>query len=250
MMPKNFHQFTETTMDSRIEQIIAFQKKSNYPNSCYSSDKSTWKYIKYRVRRPIIKLFYKAYRKKNAPTPWLPPSVIEYFNQYLTKEMTGVEFGSGISTLFFAPKIKKIVSIEHDEAWYKQIKKELATKNIDNIDYHLVKRNDAKKNNYPTPEFINTFNISSDEYEYRKEFYEYFMRLEEYNDESFDFIIVDGRARPECVFASIPKLKKKGILVLDNSERHRYRIVFDRLKEWETCKASSGLTDTTFWIKP
>mgnify|MGYP002282580474 CR=1 FL=1 len=68
--------------------------------------------------------------------------------------------------------------------------------------------------------------------------------------ESRDLILVDGRARPECLFMSLDKLKSGGLMVLDNSERERYSIVFDHLKDWSSYTTSNGLTDTTFWQKP
>ena len=69
-------------------------------------------------------------------------------------------------------------------------------------------------------------------------------------DESVDFVLVDGRARTECAYYSISKLKKGGLFILDNSERDRYNIVFEFLSEWEMQNTTNGLTDTTFWVKP
>ena len=40
-----------------------------------------------------------------------------------------------------------------------------------------------------------------------------------------DFVLVDGRARRSCALKAMDKLKKGGILVLDNSERKRYHQV-------------------------
>jgi len=71
-----------------------------------------------------------------------------------------------------------------------------------------------------------------------------------YPDNYFDFIIVDGRARVECSFNAIKKLKRGGLFVLDNSERKRYMPIFNLLENWEMANTSNGLTDTTFWLKP
>ena len=46
--------------------------------------------------------------------------------------------------------------------------------------------------------------------------------ISEYPDETFDFILVDGRDRVQCIKCALPKLKRGGWLMLDNSERRRY----------------------------
>ena len=67
---------------------------------------------------------------------------------------------------------------------------------------------------------------------------------------SLDFAIVDGRARTECCHEILPKIKKGGILILDNSERKRYKLVFEQLKKYEMYETTNGLTNTTFWFIP
>ena len=49
---------------------------------------------------------------------------------------------------------------------------------------------------------------------------------------------------------NLPKIKKGGILILDNSERKRYELVFEQLKDYEMYETTNGLTNTTFWFIP
>ena len=42
-------------------------------------------------------------------------------------------------------------------------------------------------------------------------------------DESFDLVIVDGYARPSCVLHAIPKIRRGGHLLLDDSDREYTR---------------------------
>lgn len=56
------------------------------------------------------------------PTPWLHPKAITYLESLLTPDMEVLEFGAGGSTLWFAERVKHVVSFEHDNEWYRLIK--------------------------------------------------------------------------------------------------------------------------------
>jgi hypothetical protein len=53
-------------------------------------------------------------------------------------------------------------------------------------------------------------------------FIKYVTAIDQYPDAHFDIVVVDGRARPACMRHAITKVKKSGLLVLDNSERRYY----------------------------
>jgi hypothetical protein len=82
----------------------------------------------------------------------------------------------------------------------------------------------------------------------RKDYVNYYMTAKSIPDNSLDFVLVDGRARPECLYYAFPKMKKKSIVILDNSEREHYKIVFDFMKKHPVYTTTNGLTDTTFWF--
>ena len=46
----------------------------------------------------------------------------------------------------------------------------------------------------------------------------------------------------------LPKIKKDGMLILDNSERKRYSLVFEKMKNKSIYETTNGLTNTTFWF--
>jgi predicted O-methyltransferase YrrM len=54
------------------------------------------------------------------------------------------------------------------------------------------------------------------------QFRSYVEAIDAYPDASFDLVVVDGRARPSCLRQAIPKLRPRGLLVLDNSDRDYY----------------------------
>ncbi|MEQ6120604.1 class I SAM-dependent methyltransferase [Reichenbachiella sp. MALMAid0571] len=206
-------------------------------------------YMVWRVQRPLIKFYNKVYQSFNPGLPWLCITAIEFFKKYLTDEMIGVEFGSGRSTHFFCERSKFVVSIEHHETWYHMVKQKLEKEGIDNVDYRFVPAN-SESEEMELPAFYKEWNLKTKDFEYRKMYNNYFNVLKDFENGYFDYILIDGRARPECLFTSMKHLKSGGLMILDNSERERYSIVFDKLSEWKSYTCTSGSTDTTFWVKP
>ena len=214
-------------------------------NRMYLKSRGENGYWLYRILRPILKIRYGFFRRMHKPAPWLSPTSILFFKKYLEKDMVGAEFGSGSSTLFFAPRISKLYSVEHNEEWYHLINEKLTGINCSNVDYRFVVQNDKS-------DFVDdVFDIEEKrDFEIRRDYVNYFRALNDIQDHSLDFAIVDGRARTECCHEILPKIKKGGILILDNSERKRYELVFEQLKNYEMYETTNGLTNTTFWFIP
>ena len=214
-------------------------------NRMYLKSRGENGYWIYRILRPILKIRYAFFRRMNKPAPWLSPTSILFFKKYLEKDMVGAEFGSGSSTLFFAPRISKLYSVEHNEEWYNLINEKLKGLNSSNVDYRFVLQNDKA-------DFVDdVFDLEEKrDFEIRRDYVNYFRALNDIQDHSLDFAIVDGRARTECCHEILPKIKKGGILILDNSERKRYELVFEQLKDYEMYETTNGLTNTTFWFIP
>lgn len=124
------------------------------------------------------------------PLPWVTYSFIDFIKTRLNKELSIFEYGSGNSTLFYAKHVKRVVSVEHDEAWFNKIVKEKAP-NAEMIFTHLEK-NGA------------------------------YSQKAKLLGEKFDIIIVDGRDRVNCCIHSVEALTANGVLVLDDSERDFY----------------------------
>jgi len=114
------------------------------------------------------------------------------------------------------------------------------------VEYHLILKQD-------TPDATNDTDVQLNKLqggEPRNDFYNYYTKVNEYEDGYFDFVLIDGRARAKCGLNAIDKLKSGGIFVLDNSERPRYKPLHNALAQWPKVETTSGLTNTTIWIKP
>lgn len=205
-------------------------------------------YVFYRIARPILKFNYKVFKLFHRESPWTSPTSILFFEQNLNREHVGIEFGSGGSTIFFARRLKHLVSVEHDKAWYEKVKGRLESESISNVEYLFIPENNPGE--VESPDFFKTFDLNPADLAVKKEYAHYFNVALNYPDQHFDFALVDGRARVECVLNTIPKLKKGGLLVLDNSERDRYQVLFRILRDWPCLNTTNGLTDTTIWIRP
>ena len=160
--------------------------------------------------------------------------------------MVGLEYGSGRSTVFFAKRLKKLVSIEHYPEWYQKVDKMLLARGINNVEYLLIPKNADLETNDNTEEFHKSLTGEEE----RPEYAAYANKVLEFDDDYFDFVLIDGRSRVNCGINAIPKLKPGGMFVLDNSERARYQKVHAALANWPKVETTTGLTNTTIWIKP
>jgi hypothetical protein len=212
----------------------------------------SFSYLKYRVLRPVLKLYYKSLTAPRQFAPWTSPASIVIFDAILNKNMRGFEYGSGKSTVYFSQKLGQLSSVEHHKGWHELVHKLLKKQHANNVEYLFSPKEEklTEEIEKGTQEFYDRHGLSATEFQVRKDYYHYFSLINKYENESFDFILVDGRARVECGLNAIPKLKRGGILVLDNSERKRYELLRKRLKSWPSVHTTTGLTDTTLWFKP
>lgn len=167
----------------------------------------------------------------NDHLPWMNFRVIEWLESYLKPEMQIFEFGSGGSTLFFSERVAHVVSAEHDEGFYQFMLKLFQHKGIANCTYRL---------STPQPmssETIPSYGCTSFTSEWpalrTMSFEAYVKMIDDFSDNSFDLVMIDGRARPSCALRALPKIKDGGWLLVDNMERPHYTIIRDLLAQYE-----------------
>ena len=152
------------------------------------------------------------------PLPWVTYSFIDFIKGRLNRDLVVFEYGSGSSTLFYAQRVKRVVSVEHDQSWYNKI---VGTK--------------------PSNAEMIFTQLSTDG--------EYARKAATLN-EKFDIIIVDGRDRVNCCKYSLDALTPRGVVVLDDSERSAYNDARILLKQAGFKELSfSGISPGLFYLK-
>lgn len=145
---------------------------------------------------------------KRPEKPWISYNAIRVLENHLGPNSRVLEFGSGMSTIWYARHAGKVFSIENDSGWYEMLTKIMNGKNLRNVTYQFADN---------------------------KESYISFGSSE---SEGFDLIMVDGSFRSDCIERSLQLLKPGGIIYLDNADKDSgdaggdMRIAENRLREF------------------
>lgn len=121
--------------------------------------------------------------------PWISYSAIQVLEKFLTKSSRVLEFGSGMSTLWYAKHASEVCSVVDFKPWFNKVSDLIVRKGINNINYQ--------------------FAVGVDTYS----------RYHGDDDDGFDLIMIDGSHRSACVAQASKLLKPGGILYLDNSDK-------------------------------
>jgi hypothetical protein len=125
------------------------------------------------------------------PVPWMNYSLVAFLEPRLTPAMSLFEYGSGASTVYFAGKVGRVTSIEHDRTWYEDVRARLPA-------------NAA---------------IHHEALEYGGR---YCRAIAEHGGR-YHIVVVDGRDRVNCVKHAVDRLEEDGVIILDDAERCAYK---------------------------
>lgn len=147
--------------------------------------------------------------KKVVLRPWMKVREIELIKSILEqhKPQQCLEWGAGFSTLYYPKYLgttAKWISIEHEKDWYLKIK-DMNTR--ENVNVHFI-----APNHYPW-----TDSLGDGSYSDLTDYIKYPDTLGH-----FDFILIDGRARVECIKKASELLSPRGIVVLHDANRKMY----------------------------
>lgn len=120
-------------------------------------------------------------------SPWLGYRATARLDHLIQKDWIVLEFGSGMSSLFFAARCLRLISVESDPAWHGEITKRLAAEGLRNVDYRL--RDPTNYVDHP-----------------------------DIPDRSVDLVVVDGIRRDLEAAAALHKVKPGGYVLYDNSD--------------------------------
>jgi hypothetical protein len=130
----------------------------------------------------------RAVNRAGEPLPWYTYPAIEFLQQLDFSDKAVFEYGSGMSTVFWASRAARVVSVEDDEQWFHQVRS-MAPGNVE-----LRFEPDLSK-------FSGTIGSPGEHY---------------------DVIVVDGpargRTRLKCSRAAVDHLAEGGLVILDNSD--------------------------------
>lgn len=181
------------------------------------------------------------FRRRNPHAPWLTETSVGFISSWLRSGDRGLELGSGQSTLWFANRVRWLVSLEHDARWYDRTSGLMRERGIRNV-----------------------------EYVYRPDVDSYARFVEALPDGSFDFILLDGGERDRLAPTCASKLKIGGLLIVDNANWYlphatrapgslgpqgwpptaRWQVFADAVADWRVIWTSDGVTDTALFVKP
>jgi hypothetical protein len=124
----------------------------------------------------------------SSPIPWYTYPAIEYLKQLDFSGKTVFEYGSGNSTLFWAARARRVVSVEDSEHWFRTMSSKLPPNCEITLETDLTVYPDALRA----------------------------------TREQFDVIVVDGAARGhtrlKCSRVALEHLADGGMIILDNSD--------------------------------
>ena len=200
-----------------------------------------YEYIKSRLANSF-------YEKKNKKNPWLTSDSIKILDSWLKPSDTGLEFGSGRSTHWFASRVSHLTSIEHNLIWYKKISQEIEPIRS-KVDYQL---HEDGVNNNASSSYVNI--------------------LRSIQSQSINFCLIDGVSRDYCAVECVDKISPGGIIIIDNAnwflpkkektKSPNSRSLKDgyksniwnefgrKVENWRVIWTSNSVTDTAIFISP
>jgi hypothetical protein len=175
--------------------------------------------------------------------PWWNYQATAYVERMLPARARVFEFGSGGSTLWFVDHGAEITTLEHSSDWAALVQQ--ACPGLDLIAVESNSTGTVRSVGEPSE---------------RPYFDAYLDVMSEQPDETFDLVAIDGRCRCEAGVISMPKIKPGGMLLLDDSQRLRYRPLHEHLSAngWaaehlvglKAGRAGWVPVQTSVWAKP
>lgn len=154
--------------------------------------------------------------------PSFDPGVTEILEGALNDKARVFEFGTGGSTIWFAKRVAKLVSVEYNPDWFKVLKQGFKE------DFGGVPANVTLllKSGFSDSRWLLS---QTTKQQVGREFVD---SISEFPNSYFDLVVVDGRARMACMAKSKPKVKLGGVILLDDSQREHYTAGINLMADW------------------
>lgn len=162
--------------------------------------------------------------------PYMTSDEISDLVTYINRDTDMLEIGGGNSTLFFSRIVKRLVTVEHNKEWSDKISNDMKSFSKCDWSLHVIE-----------PSFPQSHPFQPAEPGQFDDYVNFISNLEK---DQFDVILVDGRDRVRCAIASIPLLRKGGVLLIhDFWNRPKYHSVL-QLHELELIKDDNSFENT------
>ncbi len=138
---------------------------------------------------------------------------IRLITGFLRREHAMLEWGCGGSTLEFSKHVARYCSIEHDPRWHGKTASAIARAGLTNVALLLVPPDlplDGLPNYARSPE------------ERYAQFRSYIEAAGRFGDIRFDRVLIDGRSRPECAAAVLPRLAPGALVFIHDFFNAKY----------------------------
>lgn len=133
--------------------------------------------------------------------PWLTFGAIDWLDRNLHLGMTAFEYGSGGSTVFMAPKVGALTSIEHDPTWFSRVRERAACVEL------------VEGERGPIREGYGTTERGLTDLSFER----YARAIDRFPERSLDLVLIDGPARHACVRHALPKITGGGYVLFDDA---------------------------------
>jgi hypothetical protein len=130
------------------------------------------------------------------PLPWYSYPCKAFLEDRITNSMRVFEYGSGMSSRWFAARVASVISVEHDGEWAATVRRDLPTTCTILLEPDIDAYLGAIAGRGP-----------------------------------FEIVVVDGLERPRAAAAALDSLTNDGVIVWDNSDWPDFANTFPLLQE-------------------
>ena len=140
-----------------------------------------------------------AYGQDGSPLPWYTYPAIDFLNSRTFAGRTVLEFGAGQSTLWWAKRADRVVSMEGDAGWHDRIRHQMPG----NVDLRLIPMGSSE-------ECVSAVRAA----------------LADIAVARYDVVVIDGLYRRELVPTALEYLSDDGVVICDNAEGYGFYAAF------------------------
>jgi predicted O-methyltransferase YrrM len=161
--------------------------------------------------------WWRARRGRTPERPWIVPAAIGWLRRRIRSDWSILELGSGRSTVWFARRAGRVISLEDNEYWFPRTRERLGRAGLSNVNLRLKPVEDFPREVASLP------------------------------DAAFDLVVVDfleaqSVTRIDVLEPAMKKVAAGGYLLLDDSDRPGYAEGYELLAGWRE-RRFTGIKD-------